>query len=238
MGDLAKERKRLIAAALAAPPLDPAAATIEIVPCGTHEIRLRTPSDEVILQEHVRHAHEIAMQSGADYDETMRVECARLTTERPTYWGMLWPGGVALGALLIEQPALVAGRTVLEVGTGLGITGVCAAVAGASAVLATDHEAHSLLFTAQNALENGVAERVQTARLDWTEPTAEELLKERFDVVLAADVLYEDETAKEVARLMRELVRPRGLAIFSDGRDRIYLDAHTNELLQLLRAGG
>ena len=58
---------------------------------------------EVILQEHVKQAHEIALKKGEDYDETMRVECARLTTERPIYWGILWPGGVALGQLLLEQ---------------------------------------------------------------------------------------------------------------------------------------
>lgn len=38
--------------------------------------------------------------------------------------------------------------------------------------------------------------------------------------------------------MMRELVKPRGLAIFSDGRDRIYLDARTKALLSLLTAGG
>ena len=140
--------------------------------------------------------------------------------------------------VVCTQPALVAGKTVLEVGTGLGIAGICAALAGASAVLATDHEPHSLVFTDQNALENGVDERMQTARLDWTEPTSDALLKERFDVLVAADVLYEDDTAPEVARLMRELVKPRGTAIFSDGRDRIYLEEHTKELLRLLQAGG
>ena len=74
MSELAKARKRLIAGALAAPPLDPAAEKLEIVQCGAHSIKICTPSDEVILQEHVKQAHEIALKKGADYDVTMRVE--------------------------------------------------------------------------------------------------------------------------------------------------------------------
>lgn len=244
MGDpLRAARQRLIAAALRAPPLEPAncqvlPVTISAKRCDSCKVLLRVPSEEEALQEHVRRAHELASSSVDGYEEAMREECARLVAERPTYWGQLWPGGTAMGALLLERPELVSSRRVLEIGAGLGIGAVCAALAGAASVLATDHEDQSLRFTAHNAAENGVGERVRTARLDWTEPTAEDLLRERFDVVVAADVLYENDTPAHVARLMRELVRPRGLALFSDGRDRPYLDRHTRQLLDALTAGG
>lgn len=47
------------------------------------------------------------------------------------YWCRAWPSAVALAELILEQPALVKGKQVLELGCGLGIAGLSAALAGA-----------------------------------------------------------------------------------------------------------
>jgi predicted nicotinamide N-methyase len=101
------------------------------------------------------------------------------------YWAVLWRSGVAL-ATEVDGPA-VRGLRVTELGCGLALPSIAAARAGGS-VLATDESAEALALAERNALANGV--RIETARVDWTD--ARELIERApFDLVLAADVLYE-----------------------------------------------
>ena len=101
------------------------------------------------------------------------------------YWSVLWRSGVAL-ACELEGVAL-RGLRVVELGCGLAAPSIAAARAGA-AVLATDTCAEALTLVARNAHANDV--RIETATVDWAEP--DELVRRApFDLVLAADVLYE-----------------------------------------------
>lgn len=101
------------------------------------------------------------------------------------YWAQVWPAGVALARAVAGRP--LRGMRVVELGCGLGLPSLAAAGAGGR-VLATDWSPVALEVLARNAARNG--RRVETARVDWAAPDA---LVERapFDVVLAADVLYE-----------------------------------------------
>jgi|SRR5215211_562019 len=101
------------------------------------------------------------------------------------YWSVLWRSGVALALALEGLP--LRGRRVVELGCGLGMPSIAAARAGAE-VLATDSSFEALALVERNAGENGVA--VETAAVDWNAP--DELVRRApFDLVLAADVLYE-----------------------------------------------
>jgi predicted nicotinamide N-methyase len=91
----------------------------------------------------------------------------------------------------------VAGLRVVEVGCGLAVPSIVAALGGAR-VLATDWSPEALVFAARNAELNGVV--LDTARLAWGDPE----LPGRFDLVLAADVLYE---RRNVAQLLDLLPR-------------------------------
>ena len=101
------------------------------------------------------------------------------------YWSVLWRSGVALARELDGEP--LHGVRAVELGCGLAVPSIAAARAGAT-VLATDGDAEALELLTRNAEANGV--EVETARIDWTEP-AELLERAPFDLVLAADVLYE-----------------------------------------------
>jgi predicted nicotinamide N-methyase len=124
------------------------------------------------------------------------------------YWSVLWRSGVALGRELADAPARVAGLRVVELGCGLGVPSLAAARAGAT-VLATDASDEALHMTERNAHENGV--RVDTARADWD--TAEELVaRGPFDLVLAADVLYERSAVAQLLALLPRLAHEVWLA--------------------------
>jgi predicted nicotinamide N-methyase len=114
------------------------------------------------------------------------------------YWSVLWRSGVALAREL--DGVALRGRRVVELGCGLAVPSIAAARAGAS-VLATDACPEALALVARNALANDV--RIETAAVDWGRP--DELVgRGPFDLVLAADVLYE---RASVARLLSLLPR-------------------------------
>ena len=89
------------------------------------------------------------------------------------------------------------------------------ALARGADVLATDHYEAALDFTTHNARTNLDLEP-EVSILDWREPDIECIGK--FDLVLAADVLYERKNAAALADLVPKLLAPGGEAIFADPR--------------------
>ena len=115
------------------------------------------------------------------------------------YWAELWPSSLAL-ARAIAGRALRGART-LELGCGLGLPSIAAALAGGR-VLATDWSADAVELTAANAERNGAG--LDTLVCSWTEP--DPLLAEApWDLVLASDVLYERRNADLLLELLPRL---------------------------------
>lgn len=109
----------------------------------------------------------------------------------PPYWAFAWAGGQALARHILDRPELVAGKCVLDLGTGSGLTALAPMQAGATSALAADIDALALIATRMNAAANGL--EVLT--------TAEDLLArppDRFDVVLVGDLFYERQLADKV----------------------------------------
>jgi predicted nicotinamide N-methyase len=146
-------------------------------------------------------------RESAELPDDHEVEWAPLVP----YWTVLWRSGVAL-AREVEGMDLE-GRRVLELGCGLGVPSLAAARGGAI-VLATDGDAEAIELLERNARGNGLA--LETAIVDWSD--AEKLVaRGPFDLVLAADVLYERPSVAELLRLLPRLA-PEAL-IADPGRD-------------------
>ena len=122
------------------------------------------------------------------------------------YWSVLWRSGVALACEL--DGVALRGLRVVELGCGLAVPSIAAARAGA-AVLATDACAEALTLVARNAHANDV--HIETATVDWAEP--DELVgRAPFDIVLAADVLYERASVAVLLSLLPRLAPEAWLA--------------------------
>jgi len=132
---------------------------------------------------------------------------------RMPYWGLLWPSGIALAGTLLgadEMPLAGAHARALELGCGLGVTAAAALRRGLRLV-AADCFAEALLFTRYNALRN--APRAPDTRLlDWRTPAGRAacLRAAPLDLLLAADVLYEEDDLAPLLDLAPRLVRPGG----------------------------
>ncbi len=114
------------------------------------------------------------------------------------YWAELWPAASALAHALPE----VSGLRIVELGCGLGLPSLVAAARGAQ-VTATDWAEDAIELLRANAARNGLELDVEMR--DWREPW-----QERFDLVLAADVLYERRNVAPLLARLRELA-PRAL---------------------------
>lgn len=161
--------------------------------------------------------------------------------ERLPYWADLWPSAELLSRYLVRtgaaavldiQGAGAAGGTgstvgtprALELGCGIGLVTIAAMRAG-FAVTATDYYEDALRFTARNALTNLGAEPA-TRHVDWR-ALPDDL--GTFDLVLAADVLYERQYSALVAAAIARTLAPQGVALVAD-QGRVGLEAFMAEI--------
>lgn len=133
--------------------------------------------------------------------------------ERLPYWAELWPSGRVLADRLAQRN--LRGLNVVELGAGLAIPSLVAATRGAS-VLATDWYEPALAFMSVNAARLGLA--VDTMFVDWRDPPQALLDRAPFDLIVAADVLYEVRNAAPLAALLPRLLADDGEVIIADPR--------------------
>lgn len=132
--------------------------------------------------------------------------------ERLPYWADVWPSSRALAGVLRGHHG--EGRTLLELGCGVGLVSVTALRAGFR-VMATDYYGDALEVTRLNAMRlagDGDA-RLSTRYVDWRALPND---LGRYDVVCAADVLYEREYATLVADTIVHTLAPGGLVLIAD----------------------
>jgi len=140
----------------------------------------------------------------------------------PPFWATAWAGGRALARYLLDCPASVSGRSVLDLGSGSGLCAIAAAMAGATAT-AVDIDDLSMAPIELNADANGVpARRLQRDLLAQEPPDVA--------VVLAGDVWYE-RTMSERFLPWLLAARRRGSQVLLGDPGRAYLPRHGLEPL-------
>ena len=110
----------------------------------------------------------------------------------PPFWAFAWAGGQALARYLLDNPGLVAGRRVLDFASGSGLVAIAAARAGATHVRASDLDPFAIASVGLNAAANGVADLIEAAASYLIGSALE------ADLVLAADIFYEQDLAGRV----------------------------------------
>jgi predicted nicotinamide N-methyase len=129
----------------------------------------------------------------------------------PPYWAFAWAGGQALARYLLDNPGLIAGRRVLDLGSGSGLTAIAAARAGATHVLAADIDAFALAAIDLNANANDVV----------VEATKEDLLArspDAWEVMLVGDLFYERPLAERVLAFIEAAQRAGADVLIGDPR--------------------
>ncbi len=133
----------------------------------------------------------------------------------PPFWAFAWAGGQALARYLLDRPNLVRDARVLDFASGSGLVAIAAAMAGAGGSTANDIDAFALAAAVLNADVNGVV--VQTCGTDLL------ARDDRWDVVLAADIFYERNTAGAVTAWLQRAAT-RGAEVLVGDPGRTYFD--------------
>ena len=131
---------------------------------------------------------------------------AAIETDSDPFGACCWPSAVVAARTLAARD--VAGLKVLELGAGTGLASATAARLGAD-VVATDVSDISLELLRRAAADGGAFD---VQRLDFTDADAVAALGD-FDVIVAADTLYEEAIARATARVVRA---SRGACIVVD----------------------
>ena len=113
------------------------------------------------------------------------------------YWAYHWGGGLALARYILDNPGIVSGKRVVDLGTGSGVVAIAAALSGAAEILAVDIDPYALVAATLNAEANNVS--IVTHLGDLTVGSSQS----SFDTILVGDLFYEQATAQRVLALLR-----------------------------------
>jgi predicted nicotinamide N-methyase len=129
----------------------------------------------------------------------------------PPFWAFAWAGGQALARYVLDNPAIVRGKRVLDVATGSGLVAIAAAKAGAAEVTGIDIDAFAEVAVDLNAAANGVSVAARTGDPAGTDGG--------WDVILAGDICYQrDMTEAMMAWLGPIAAEGRPVLIGDPGR--------------------
>lgn len=145
-------------------------------------------------------------------DPTALLDCPRVEKRNETdgympYWATPWPSAVMLAEFALREPTPAG--PILEIAAGLGVVGLAMSRAGRRVII-TDYDEDALAFVRASAARNAIVP-FNVMPLDWRRPPPEQ-----YDMIVAADVLYETRNLKEVVRLIKACLAAGGLALVSD----------------------
>jgi predicted nicotinamide N-methyase len=129
----------------------------------------------------------------------------------PPYWAFAWAGGQALARYILDNPALVRGRSVLDVASGSGLCAIAAMKAGAREVEATEIDALACSAILANAEANAV-----TLNISEADPIGSD---RGWQIVLVGDAFYEKPLADRLLPWLETLAgRGADIVIGDPGR--------------------
>lgn len=153
---------------------------------------------------------EVALHLATEITPIWRATEARLEAEgiEPPFWAFAWPGSQVLARMVLDDPAMVRGRRVLDFAAGCGLAAIACAMAGAASVEAAEIDPLAVAATRLNAAANGVT---VTAELgDVVGALC------RWDVILCGDVCYERPMTAHVLPWLRRMAADGAEVLVAD----------------------
>jgi predicted nicotinamide N-methyase len=195
----------------------------------------KTPSHPLQnLEEHLKGSYHVketdvkylnrklATLSIADLDELLDQVG---TEEDIPFWAELWPSSIGLLEHFKAEKRLLTGRSILELGCGVGLVGLGVLLNGGN-LTQSDYVPEALQFAAVNASRNGLSP-ARSLLTDWRNFNT----VYRYDIICGADILYEKKFHSDLKRIFSEFLNSNGQIILADP-GRKYADEFIQELSQ------
>lgn len=124
-------------------------------------------------------------------------------------WAKVWPGSIVLGRFLRKyEPA---GKTLLEIGCGVGALSLIASAYGFAKIIATDIDNDALDFARVHVLKNKLDQLVTVRQLDVATGVT---LPEQADMIVASELLYLDDLHRPLLKFISRNLKAGGQAFF------------------------
>lgn len=125
-------------------------------------------------------------------------------------WAKVWPASIVLGRFLRKfQPE---GKTMLEIGSGMGVCSLVAAGHGFKSITCTDLIPDAVNFARANILRNNLQDIVSARRLDITAPQGGDA--PGWDMIAASELLYLADLHRPLLKFVNRHLAPGGKAFF------------------------
>jgi predicted nicotinamide N-methyase len=111
------------------------------------------------------------------------------------YWSKIWASSLALANWLKEEPQIITGKNILEIGAGIGLPSFIAS-SFASSVTISDHIPEAIDWMDLN-ITNLKLQNVKTGLVDWKQSPLPDA-----DVVLLSDIGYEEEDFPDIRNMI------------------------------------
>jgi predicted nicotinamide N-methyase len=132
----------------------------------------------------------------------------------PPFWAFAWPGAQALARTILDNPAHVENRRVLDFAAGCGLAAIACVLAGAADIEACELDPLAIAAIAHNARTNAVTLTATCADLVG-QPS-------RWDLILCGDVCYEAPMTGHILPWLQSLA-DQGTTVWIADPGRAYL---------------
>ncbi len=124
-------------------------------------------------------------------------------------WAKLWEASAVLVQHMADLP-VDHKRSILELGSGLGVAGITAAAMGHEVTL-TEYDPNAMAFLQANATLNA-CDSAQVRRLDWFKPD----LEGTFDLIIGSELVYQEEAVDALGAIFDRYLDPQGKVILAE----------------------
>ncbi|XP_062002497.1 branched-chain-amino-acid aminotransferase-like protein 1 [Rosa rugosa] len=130
----------------------------------------------------------------------------------------VWPSSLLLSEYILSFPELFSNKSCFEVGSGVGLVGICLAHVKASKVILSDGDLSTLANMKLNlelnhlSVETDMSETtedpnmVKCIHLPWESVSEKELQNHKPDIILGADVIYDPVCLPHLVRVLTLLL--------------------------------
>lgn len=127
------------------------------------------------------------------------------------YWAAVWPGAKSLARYLLSNRELVAGKKILDFGSGSGVVSIASRQSRALEVVANDIDPVAQYVASRNFSENNVSVRMTSDNMLVNDTD------EHFDIILVCDMFYERSTAEPLHAFLKKRLIRGSRVIIADG---------------------
>jgi predicted nicotinamide N-methyase len=124
-------------------------------------------------------------------------------------WAKVWEASLVLAGYMADRP-VAPDHHVLELGAGLGLAGITAAMFGHRVTL-TEYDPHALNFLQANIALNGCP-HADARHLDWNQP----LLDRHFDLIIGSEIVYKTSDIDLLLSLFQRHLKPGGQVVLAE----------------------